>query len=197
MTSSVRATLLLLLLTHTSPSALAGQDTVGVPASLLRALAEAADVYRTGRPIFLVADRRFPHYVIGRFETRAEALRFQGDSGSRYGVFGPFVTPADSVSPTAPKLYNVRLFYRTPQGAVRTKDVNPREVDALFMSMSAVDKFMVPYYAKVYGPDYAKRLRDDVTVAASVPIGHRLSIGDSLRAGGGPIRPLMPGRDSL
>jgi hypothetical protein len=196
-TSPARAFLLSLLLAGTAPSALPAQDTTAIPASLLRALAEAADVDRTGRPVYLVADRRFPHYVIGRFETRAQAMSLRADSGSAYGVFGPFVTPADPAPPaSASKVYRVRLFYRNPQGVVRTKDVDPVEVDALFMTMSAVDKFMVPYYARVYGPEYAARLRDDV-VAATVPVGHRLSIGDSLRVGGGAIRPLMPRRDSL
>ena len=56
--------------------------------------------------------------------------------------------------------------------------------------MSAVDKFMIPYYAQIYGPEYAKQLRDDVS--AFVIVGHRLSIGDDLRPGGGPILPLEP-----
>gem|GEM_PF-901087 len=192
----MRSTLLALFLASAAQSGLYGQDTTAVPASLLRILAEAADVHRTGRPVFLVADRRFPHHVIGHFESRPKALEMQSDSGaSYYGVFGPFVTPADSVPSDALKLTNVHLTFKTAKGAIRTKDVDPKQVDALFMSMSAVDKFMVPYYARIYGPDYAQRLRDDVSVTIkSTVVGHRLSVGDSLRIGGGPILPLEPSK---
>ena len=112
------------------------------------------------------------------------------DSGANYAVFGPFVTPADSVPDSLPRLLNVRLTFRTPRGTVHNKDVNPRFVDALFLSMSAVDKFMIPYYSNLYGPEYARRMRDDVLM---IPwVGHRLSYGDSLRSGGGYILPLQP-----
>jgi hypothetical protein len=185
-----------LFLASAAQSGLCGQDTTAVPASLLRVLAEAADVHRTGRPVFLVADRRFPHHVIGHLDSRPKALQMQSDSGaSYYGVFGPFVTPADSAPSDAMKLTSVRLTFKTAKGATQTKDIDPKQVDALFMSMSAVDKFMIPYYAQIYGPDYAARLRDDVSVAYKVPvIGHRLSVGDSLRIGGGPILPLEPSK---
>jgi hypothetical protein len=193
----VKPVLLVLLLNAIAGPALHGQDSAGaaMPASLLRVLAEAADAHRTGQPVYLVADRRFPHRVIGHFDSRAEAMEMRSDSGSSYGVFGPFVTPPDSVSAAAPKLMNVRLTFKTPQGATRTKEVDPRQVDALFMSMSAVDKFMIPYYARLYGPEYAQRFRDDVYVSFKVQgpvVGHRLSVGDSLRSGGGPIMPMRP-----
>ena len=187
----MRAILLSLLLGCAAGS-LPAQDSAAaaMPASLLRALAEAADAHRDGQPVYLVADRRFPHRVIGHLSSRADAVAMQHDSGASYGTFGPFVTPADSVSAAAPKLVNVRLTFKTAQGATRVKDVNPKQVDALFMNMSAVDKFMIPYYAQLYGPVYASRMRDDVAMLTVV--GHRLSVGDSLRTGGGPIFPLEP-----
>ena len=38
----------------------------------------------------------------------------------------------------------------------------PQTVDAVFFSVSAFDKFVAPYYAKVQGPAYAQALRDSV-----------------------------------
>ena len=38
----------------------------------------------------------------------------------------------------------------------------PQMVDAVFFSVSAFDKFVAPYYARVQGPAYAQALRDSV-----------------------------------
>src|SRR5881296_766026 len=72
-----------------------GQDTAVTASSLARVLAEVAQDIRTGRPVYLVATLKFPQYVIGEFETREQAQRLAADSGAGYGVFGPYVTPAD------------------------------------------------------------------------------------------------------
>jgi hypothetical protein len=34
------------------------------------------------------------------------------------------------------------------------------DVDALFFTLSAIDKFALPYYARVYGVAYAARMRE-------------------------------------
>lgn len=36
-------------------------------------------------------------------------------------------------------------------------------VDAVFFSLGAVDKFLVPYYARLYGADAAKKMREDLS----------------------------------
>lgn len=145
------------------PAALPGQDTTAtaptVPsATMARVLAEAADQYRTGRPIYLVADYRFPHSVAGPFTSAAVARRDQADSGATFGVFGPFLTRPDPPSDSTPRLVSVTIVVETPGGR-ETIAVDPK-VDALFFTMPAVDKFMIPYYARVYGTEYASILRD-------------------------------------
>jgi hypothetical protein len=172
---TLRATISLALLTLPASSSLLAQDTT-VSATMLRVLAEAADVHRTGQPIFLVADYRYPHHVIGRFSTQEEAKVMKADSGATFGVFGPFVTPADPVLAPGDQVVNVRVTTKSARG-LRTVDFNPTEVDALFLSMSAIDKFAVPYYAKVYGAEYARRMRQRLSVARVMP--HRLSVQDS------------------
>jgi hypothetical protein len=148
------------------------QDTNRVSASLLRVLGEVADVYRTGRPVFLVADYRFPHRVIGRFpqtgattntaRARRQAEQLQADSGSSFGVFGPYVTAQDPPDTTTSRIADVILVWQTPRGRVQRR-LDP-EVDALFLTMSAVDKFMIPYYDRLYGPRYAQDLRAAIVI---------------------------------
>ena len=144
--------LLLLSLSRTSP--LAGQDSAAVSATLLRALAEAADGFRTDRDVYLVADYRFPHNIAGSFATRAAAERARGDSAAYLGVFGPYRTAKDPGSDSATRVIRVTLITENAQGQRRSVVVDPKVVDALFFSQSAVDKFVVPYYTRTYGPQY-------------------------------------------
>jgi len=141
-----------------------------VSATMLRVLAEAADQFRTGRPIFLVADHRFPYNVSGPFASFEEANRVRADSGSTFGVFGPYVTPADPVDSV--QVVKVRVTVRTPRGQ-REFDVDPKNIDALFFSNSAVHKFLLPYYTSIYGPEYALKLAQ--LLLPKKPPGHCLS----------------------
>jgi hypothetical protein len=150
---------IVLLLSALAAAPASGQDTT-VSATMLRVLAEAADGFRTGRPVFFVADYRFPHNVAGPFETYAQARRVKADSGARLGVFGPYVTPRDPNADSVNRVVAVRLTIESPDGRRDTVDVDPTKVDALFFTMSAVDKFVVPYYSRVYGPEYATVLRE-------------------------------------
>jgi hypothetical protein len=136
---------------------LQAQDTNAVSATMLRVLAEAADVDRTGKPVYLVADYRFPHTVIGHVSSRREAERLRADSGSTFGIFGPYTTPADPApADTASRVVAVTLTWQTPRGRVDRK-LDPK-VDALFLTQSAVDKFVTPYYERIYGPAYSEKL---------------------------------------
>jgi hypothetical protein len=144
--------LLLLSLLRTSP--LAGQDSVAVSATLLRALAEAADGFRTDRDVYLVADYRFPHNIAGSFASRPAAEKVRADSGAYFGVFGPYRTAKDPGSDSATRVIGIRLLTENAQGQRRSIVVDPKVVDALFFSPSAVDKFVVPYYTRIYGPQY-------------------------------------------
>jgi hypothetical protein len=159
-----------LMLWAIAASPAAGQDTT-VSATMLRVLAEAADGFRTGRPVFLVADYRFPHNVAGAFATYEEARRvrrMQADSGATFGVFGPYVTRRDPRSDSASRVVAVQLTIKSPKGRLRTVNVNPDTVDALFFTMPAVDKFVIPYYSRTYGPDYAAALRKWSFVAITI-----------------------------
>ena len=95
-----------------------------------------------------------------------------GDSSATRGVFGPYVTPQDSSADSGARVVSVRVVLRDGGGAETTLDVNPEEVDALFFSMAPFDKFVVPYYSRLYGPAFAQDLRDYAMLTIRRPKGH-------------------------
>src|SRR5712664_808655 len=76
----------------------AAQETTAISAGLLRRLAAAADAYRTGEPVWIVASPYEPYPVEGVYPTFPEATRRAPFiRGGR--VFGPYVTPLDEGRP--------------------------------------------------------------------------------------------------
>jgi hypothetical protein len=132
-------------------------DTLAKSASLLRRLGEAADGYRDGKDRYIVADRRFPHKVAGIFRTFAEAQSLANARGGSYGAFGPFRTFDDPPDYSAGPSDVLEVIVRRKDGERR---YSADSVDALFWSLSAFDKFVVPYLAVVYGPQYAAQQRE-------------------------------------
>ena len=145
-----------------------------IPAGMLRVLAEAADGFRTGQAVFFVADRRYPYNIAGTFESRPAAEAARADSGSSYGVFGPYTTPADRIADTSPRVIGVRLTLQTARGRV-FRELDPTKVDAVFLTPSAVDKFLLPYYTSIYGPKYSADLWSIVLREGLKPICHGFS----------------------
>jgi len=166
-----RFLLMLMVLSAAAAGPLRGQDGV-MSASLLRVLAEVADEYRTGERVYLVAQHRQPHIVAGAFTSLTQAKDIQRDSGAAYGVFGPYLTPRDPVRDTSTRVTAITITFQTPRGT-RTRRVDP-EVDALFLSPSSIDKFLLPYYARLYGLEYARKLRLQVAPPSEVSC-HRKS----------------------
>lgn len=124
------------------------------PATLARILAEAADGYRTGTPLFFAANRVFPHRYAGPFETERQARQAAQDSGASWAAFGPYISARDS---STVEVVSVSVTIRR-NGVTERFDVDPRQVDALFLTPAAVEKFMIPYYVAVYGAAWAERL---------------------------------------
>lgn len=62
--------------------------------------------------------------------------------------------PVESVDSVVVTIYGQRAapIHRTFGGG---------DVDALFFTMSAIDKFAIPYYSRLYGPAVAARMRSD------------------------------------
>jgi hypothetical protein len=150
---------------------------------LLKRLAEAVDGNRTGREVYVVASYDSLNPVRGVFETRREAAALALRLGSSYDSFGPFVAPLELASlyffgckhdrvfsylddicpppqfqfPTD-SLAELTLTARLKDGTTRTLSLGPR-ADAVFLSLPAIDKFVIPYYARTIGVDSAAAMR--------------------------------------
>lgn len=161
-----------------------------VPGTLLRRLADAADAFRTGNPIWIVADPNLPHDISGVYNTLAEADA-DPSLGTGYTRYGPFVTPPDSgvVRQAFAVCMHTRRPYSQwmcpPAGGRLALDsvisiqftvnavgrepmqlsISPDSVDVLFFTLSAFDKYLLPYYTSAYGPRYSATLRDSIAAA--------------------------------
>lgn len=162
-------------LTLIAPVSQAQEQPIAAP--LLRRLAEVADAYRTGKPVYIVASTNPPYDVRAVFfdpKTAADSA-----SGS-YHVFGPYVTQPDAVAQKATEVLSITVKIRTAKDTVSVT-VNPKQYDALFWTAPAIDKFLVPYYSRVYGADRAAALHNQYVRSAMIIWGHMLrTIADSL-----------------
>ena len=145
-------------LTLGATAPLAQQPSSPLSAPLLRRLAEAADGYRTGKAVYVVASVRAPYTVRGVFEADSQATIEARKAGPSYSVFGPYVTPRDEFKEAPAEILDITVKIQTAKGPVSVT-VNPKEYDAMFWSVAAVDKFLVPYYAGVAGANRAVQVR--------------------------------------
>jgi hypothetical protein len=158
----------------------------------LRRFAEALDGNRTGTPVLIVACRDSAYRVGGVVNTRAEADSLRRRLGVCYGIFGPFISPRDllahkavrgcvhdghtsnedpsPICPVSPfalsDVASMTLVTRLKNGTVHEMSMGP-EVDAIFLSLPAIDKFMIPYYARVLGVDSAVAMRTQIVLGLS------------------------------
>jgi len=63
-----------------------------------------------------------------------------------------FVVPIEEVQ-------EIQLRILLRDGRIHVTTHSPSDLDAVFFTLSAVDKFAVPYYARLYGVDFAARMR--------------------------------------
>jgi hypothetical protein len=156
-----------------APASGVAGDTSPKSASLLRRLGEAADGYRDGKDKYVVADQRFPHYVVGVYDDSTEARSVAKARGGTYRVFGPFRTPVDDppdLSGGSSDVVEVIVVRRDGERRYRADSV-----DALFWSLAAFDKFVVPYLAVVYGGQYAADQRELYRLGKS-PFAHSAEV---------------------
>jgi hypothetical protein len=65
---------------------------------------------------------------------------------------------------------SITVRVRTGDGTERVVEIDPTENDALFWSLDAADKFLVPFYSATKGFEYASNVRDAIIV---IPILHK------------------------
>lgn len=162
--------LLTLLVLLTSPAV--AQVTTGRPAAARpptkdRVIAEALSSLQPGN-FYLVLERAYPFTVVGAYESVDSArAAVAGDMAPRYEVSGPHRSTG---ARTPWHVVSVQLRVRGSDGREQNVEYDARSVDAIFLSMPAVDKFVVPYYARVYGRPYADSIRA-ILLGGGVPGG--------------------------
>jgi hypothetical protein len=147
-------------------------------ASLLRRVAEAADGYRNGRPMYFAVELAHPHQIVEvsmdeQTAHRAAGRANRGAPGApTHRVLGPCVTLPDSTESPDEEVVSVSVTVKSRNGNLRTIAIDARENDALVWSLAAADKFIFPYYSLVSGVDTAARIRQDfIESGASVMVG--------------------------
>jgi len=127
--------------------------------TLLARLAEAVDGNRKGAPVVYVAEYWYRpsgkgHEVHGPFENCQEAIQFRADilgdpDGKQYGVFGPYWTKLAQSGTVARRAGTVVKQVVVHLSDGQTISLDPTDVDAVFWSPAAIDKFVLPYYAGI------------------------------------------------
>ena len=135
-------------------------------AGLAKRLAEAADGFRDGNYYYFISKlnptQEHPdfdvHSVSGTTDEQASnaADTLKNQLGTDYYKFGPYKTDTDD-----PPLLNydsieLRLI---KQGLDPEVITIPTDTDTIILSLSAFDKFLLPYYTKLYGSDVAADFR--------------------------------------
>lgn len=143
-------------------------------APLAKRLAEAADGFRDGKYHYFVSQLNTDQYsdfnmqnVSGDTDDGASSAAddLLGQLGSSYYKFGPYKTDNDSSSPL--------LNYNSIELTLTKVNIDPivicitSEIDAIVFSLSAFDKFFLPYYTRLYGADVAADYRAKASTALS------------------------------
>ena len=161
-------------------------------AGLAKRLAEAADSFRDGLYHYFVCNIAFPydlHYTGGwecdeDASSEAQTLK-QGLSGD-YFIFGPYKTGSSEEPAIEYDAIHIRFMQNENELYCESLSNN---TDAIVLSLSAYDKFIQPYYVRLYGIDVAEEFRANaVTALTSTPRQSVIHKGGKLGSGTGGTR---------
>ena len=148
-----------------------------LPQEAMRSIVEAVDTWRGQGEAFVVFHNKEPYEIDSVHRTLGEA-RAVADARPDLNYFGPVAPrnnmqlPTIVVKPTGCGLMaishavsrivlfddnrEVRQFTVTARGAVP----NPAsDVEAIFVTASGIDKFMIPFLSRMFGVEYAAAKR--------------------------------------
>ena len=180
-------------------SPVAAQSSPPQTDAYLRQLASVVDGYSGGGPIWVVmCGDTSPYEVIGVYTTagqaneaaaaaRADAKTCWSDGPYRSArtfeggrvTFGALCKKGpdsqcirDSLSTVTPmaNVAMVTVTMRYGNGRIAVDSFRPETVEAIFFTMSAVDKMLIPYYQGVYGPGFAAMQRAILARRAQVAV---------------------------
>jgi hypothetical protein len=155
---------------------------------MLIRLGAAVSGYPSGLPVWVVTCVPDNQVVLSVVMAQRDAMTMARDSstaGRRCAPHGPFLGSPDSLPPqllaygavhqpdskydsthagSSPVLMmgdvqDITIIVRRRIGPAITRVYLPDQIDAVFFTLPAMDKFLFPYYQWVYGVDYAARMR--------------------------------------
>jgi len=145
-----------------------------LPQDAMRVIVEAVDTWRGQTQAFAVFENSAPYHVVSLHPTEA-AARDAAESEPGLSYFGPVSPRPAAASPkTVYKKIGCALkVVSETVSSVSLLDAGGNEVErftvnlggrapdsendleALFVTPSGIDKFVIPYLTRVYGPGYA------------------------------------------
>jgi hypothetical protein len=138
-----------------------------ISASLARRLAEAADGFRNINKVYFIAGYDRPHRRKD-FPDLESAQTYYSDLKDKhlYGIFGPYKTTDELKELNLAGVESIdsivmNIHYKNTTTQVVTL---PGKIDSIFFNLSSFEKFVFPYYSKLFGVEYAKKLRDNLIV---------------------------------
>lgn len=160
-------------------------------AAYLQQLAAVVDGYSGGGPVWVVmCDTTSPYEVIGAFPTESQANEAahnaRGTSGRTCWVDGPYTSDpsfrnltttygavckkgwdSQCLSDTSAVLsvtdvQTITMTTTLRSGQTIVESFRPQNVEAIFFTMSAVDRMLIPYYVRLYGVEWAARQRQEL-----------------------------------
>lgn len=132
------------------------RGTTDPTATAARRAAEAAAGLRHGRQVWFVLRNDEPHRLQTHY-SQEDADSALSSSGAGYVKLGPYMTPAETATGKKKKIEWIKVKL---VGDPKEYSLDPEARDALFWSVSALDKFLLPYYTMVYGPERAAEIRN-------------------------------------
>ncbi len=153
-------------------------------AVMLKRIAEAVDGNRSGKQVYVVLSGEPLNPPVGVFSDLKEANAQLTAAGKGAQLFGPYQTALDPGGNIAACVHVTGSRWQTdrcvpPVRTVRQDDVRslslvitrldgtrdsiplPPNADAVFLSLASIDKFVVPYYARMLGLPAVTAMRQE------------------------------------
>lgn len=121
-------------------------------ASLARRVAEAAAGLSNGRRVWFAVQEDPPHRLRKHYDESAADEDVANNPG--YLKVGPYRTQDETPNKRAIETIRIKFV-----GVAQELTYQGGEVDALFFSLAALDKFYYPYYARLHGVETAAAMR--------------------------------------
>jgi hypothetical protein len=151
-----------------------------LPQDAMRSIVEAVDTWRGQREVFVVFRDQSPYEIVSVHATSDDAQAAVA-AGSGLGSFGPVAprgqarsydkvlkTTGCGLRPVAASVSKIVLRdandvdveqYTVNDG--RSLPDRESDIEAIFLTVSGIDKFMIPYLTRVFGAEYAAAKRKE------------------------------------